>query len=183
MFGLLNGILSVSTTYILKYKLAPATYESLAMVGGAVGGISLLIGSIVATSVGKKYAPKPIIVFGMAGSGVFFGMCYFVNHVWSFYVCIAFATFFLPFINVAIMGWMYEIVEESFMGRVQSLLSPLTTGFQLLSLGAIAMLFPKWIRADTLYIILFGLLLFVTCLYQAILPSGQKRVHAVAEEM
>ncbi len=38
MFGLLNGILSVSTTYILKYKLAPATYESLAMVGGAVGG-------------------------------------------------------------------------------------------------------------------------------------------------
>ncbi len=51
------------------------------------------------------------------------------------------------------MGWMYEIVEESFMGRVQSLLSPLTTGFQLLSLGAIAMLFPKWIRADTLYII------------------------------
>ncbi|UKX75402.1 MFS transporter [Bacillus anthracis] len=183
VFGLLNGILSVSTTYILKYKLAPATYESLAMVGGVVGGISLLIGSIVATSIGKKYAPKPIIVFGMAGSGIFFGMCYFVNYVWSFYVCIAFATFFLPFINVAIMGWMYEIVEESFMGRVQSLLSPLTTGFQLLSLGAIAMLFPKWIRADTLYIILFGLLLFVTCLYQAILPSGQKRVHVVAKEM
>ena len=39
------------------------------------------------------------------------------------------------------------------------------------------------IRADTLYIILFGLLLFVTCLYQAILPSGQKQVHAVAKEM
>lgn len=38
VFGLLNGILSVSTTYILKYKLAPATYESLAMVGGVVGG-------------------------------------------------------------------------------------------------------------------------------------------------
>ena len=80
------------------------------------------------------------------------------------------------------MGWMYEIVEESFMGRVQSLLSPLTTGFQLY-LSVIAMLFPKWIRADTLYIILFGLLLFVTCLYQAILPSGQKRVHVVAKEM
>ena len=48
------------------------------MVGGVVGGISLLIGSIVATSIGKKYAPKPIIVFGMAGSGIFFGMCYFV---------------------------------------------------------------------------------------------------------
>ena len=72
-----------------------------------------------------------------------------------------FCDFLLPFINVAIMGWMYEIVEESFMGRVQSLLSPLTTGFQLLSLGAIAMLFPKWIRADTLYIILFGLLLLL----------------------
>lgn len=69
VFGLLNGILSVSTTYILKYKLAPTTYESLAMVGGVVGGISLLIGSIVATSIGKKYAPKPIIVFGMAGAG------------------------------------------------------------------------------------------------------------------
>ena len=41
------------------------------MVGGVVGGISLLIGSIVATSIGKKYAPKPIIVFGMAGSGIF----------------------------------------------------------------------------------------------------------------
>lgn len=183
VFGLLNGILSVSTTYILKYKLAPATYESLAMVGGVVGGISLLIGSIVATSIGKKYAPKSIIVFGMAGSGVFFGMCYFVNHVWSFYLCIAFATFFLPFINVAISGWMYEIVEESFMGRVQSLLSPLTTGFQLLSLGAIAMLFPKWIGADTLYIILFGLLFLVTCLYQAILPSGKKQVQCIAEEM
>ena len=54
------------------------------MVGGVVGGVSLLIGSIVATSIGKKYAPKPIIVFGMAGSGIFFGMCYFVNYVWSF---------------------------------------------------------------------------------------------------
>ncbi|MED0982362.1 MFS transporter [Bacillus paramycoides] len=183
VFGLLNGILSVSSTYILKYKLAPETYESLAMVGGVVGGISLLIGSVVATSIGKKYAPKSIIVFGMAGSGVFFGMCYFVNHVWSFYVCIAFATFFLPFINIALSGWMYKIVEESFMGRVQSLLSPLTTGFQLLSLGAIAMLFPKWIGADTLYIILFGLLLFVTCLYQAILPNGKKRVQDVTEEM
>jgi hypothetical protein len=53
----------------------------------------------------------------------------------------------------------------------------------LLSLGAIAMLFPKWIRADTLFIILFGLLFFVTCLYQAILPSGKKRVQGIAEEM
>ena len=93
MFGLLNGILSVSTTYILKYKLAPATYESLAMVGGAVGGISLLIGSIVATSVGKKYAPKPIIVFGMAGSGSFRYVLLCKPRM-VFYVCIAFATFF-----------------------------------------------------------------------------------------
>lgn len=30
---------------------------------------------------------------------------------------------------------------------------------------------------------LFGLLLSVTCLYQAILPSGQKRVQGIAEEM
>ncbi len=73
--------------------MAPATYESLAMVGGVVGGISLLIGSIVATSIGKKYAPKPIIVFGMAGSGIFFGMCYFVNHVWSFLCMYRFCDF------------------------------------------------------------------------------------------
>ncbi|KMN68700.1 hypothetical protein A9485_11640 [Bacillus cereus] len=86
-------------------------------------------------------------------------------------------------VGIATMGWMYQIVEESFMGRVQSLLSPLTTGFQLLSLGAIAMLFPKWISADTLYIILFGLLFFVTCLYQAVLPSGKKQVQGLAEEM
>ncbi len=60
---------------------------------------------------GKKYAPKPIIVFGMAGSGIFFGMCYFVNHVWSFLCMYRFCDFLLPFINVAISGWMYEIVE------------------------------------------------------------------------
>ncbi|PEB50502.1 MFS transporter [Bacillus pseudomycoides] len=183
VFGLLNGVLSVSSTYILKYKLAPETYEGLAMVGGVVGGIAMLLGSIVATSIGKKYTPKAIIVFGMLGSAVFFGMCYFVNQVWSFYVCIGLATFFLPFINIAVSGWMYEIVDESFMGRVQSLLSPLTTGFQLLSLGAIAMLFPRWLHADTLYLILFGLLICVTCLYQVILPSGQKQVKGVVEEM
>ncbi|MFJ1102428.1 hypothetical protein ACJTM1_10295 [Bacillus sp. GX] len=86
-------------------------------------------------------------------------------------------------IMMALPALIFFLVEESFMGRVQSLLSPLTTGFQLLSLGAIAMLFPKWIRADTLYIILFGLLFFVTCLYQAILPSGKKQVQGIAEEM
>ena len=41
------------------------------MVGGVVGGISLLIGSIVATSIGKKYAPKPIIVLVWRAQGSF----------------------------------------------------------------------------------------------------------------
>ncbi len=116
----------------------------------------------------------------MAGSGSF-GMCYFVNHVWSFYMY-RFCDILLPFINVAIMGWMYEIVEESFMGRVQSLYDPLTTGFQLLSLGAISNVIPKWIHCRYIvYYFIWFIIIFVTCLYQAILPSGQKRVHAVAK--
>ncbi len=162
VFGLLNGILSVSTTYILKYKLAPATYESLAMVGGVVGGISLLIGSIVATSIGKKYAPKPIIVFGMAGSGDLLRYVLLCKSCMVFFMYVSlFATFFLPFINVAISGWMYEIVEESFMGRVQSLLSPLTTGFQLFISRCDSDVIPK--MDSCRYIVYYFIWFIIVC--------------------
>ena len=80
------------------------------------------------------------------------------------------------------MGWMYEIVEESFMGRVQSLLSPLTTGFQLLS-RCDSNVIPEMDSCRYIVYHFIWFITFVTCLYQAILPSGQKRVHVVAKEM
>ncbi len=66
-------------------------------------------------------------------------------------VCSCFIAVSLPSINVAIGGWIPNIVNPKMMGRVQGWIHPLMMLSQSLTLLFIAWLYPAWIALESLY--------------------------------
>jgi MFS transporter, DHA3 family, macrolide efflux protein len=179
VFGVVNGGFSVMPIFILKYKLAPQTYEEYSILLGAAFGAGVLIGSVVASMLSQKFKFHHLIVAGLTISGSFIILSSFATTTWMFLSVIFIAALGLPLVNIAIGGWMPSIIEPKMMGRVQGWISPLMMLSQSITLGFIAISFPAILSIEMLYWIVGGCLLLVGIFYTIILPKYMKETEEI----
>lgn len=171
VFGIVNGGMSVMPAYILKYKLAPSNYEEIMVYVGIVFGISVLVGSIIASAFAKKMKLYQMIIIGLGFSGAFVVASGYSNSIFYYLAFSAFVGLSLPFVNIGIGGWLPRIVDPKMMGRVQGWITPLMMLSQSITLGIIALMFQKVLSIEGLYVLVGGCLLFVSFFYMFTLPK------------
>ncbi|NHM31155.1 hypothetical protein [Neobacillus terrae] len=93
-----------------------------------------------------------------------------MTNVWWFYAVILVMGIILAPVNVAISGWMNELVEPKFLGRVSGWLDPLMMTAHSAALAIIAAIFPAFIKVDSIYNAIGILMLIVGTYYLIILP-------------
>jgi Na+/melibiose symporter-like transporter len=171
VFGVVNGGFSVIPIFILKYKLAPDTYEELSIWVGVIFGMGVLLGSFIASLFTQKVKLYQMVIFGLFVSGGFIVLASFAESIYFFFGIIFMASLGLPFVNIAIGGWMPSIVDPKMMGRVQGWINPLMMFSQSITLGVIAVAFPKILTVEMLYWMVGGCLIIVGVYYFLTLPK------------
>jgi DHA3 family macrolide efflux protein-like MFS transporter len=171
IFGIVNGGLAVMPAFIMKYKLAPDTYETVMIWVGIVFGIGMLLGSMVAFSIAPKFKLYQLIVSGLILTGIFLALTGFSTNIYVYFTLDFIVAFFLPFINIGIGGWMPRIIDPKMMGRVQGCVSPLNMLSQSLTLGIIAFTFPRFISIEGLFATVGTCLTVVGLFYWYTLPK------------
>lgn len=175
VFGIVNGGFAVIPIFILKYKLAPDSYEEYSILLGVAFGAGVLIGSIFSSMLTQKFKFHVLIVTGLVISGTFIIAASFAPTTWLFLMIIFIAALGLPLVNIAIGGWMPSIIDPKMMGRVQGWINPLMMLSQSITLGVIAMTFPSVITVEMLYWLVGGCLIIVAVFYTIILPKYVKQ--------
>ncbi|QFT88213.1 Putative bacilysin exporter BacE [Bacillus sp. THAF10] len=171
VFGIVNGGLSVMPAYILKYKLAPTDYEQIMMIMGVVFGISVMMGSVVASMMAKKLKLYQMVIIGLAISGAFVVASGYSPSIPYYLAFTGFIGLGLPFVNIGIGGWLPRIVDPKMMGRVQGWITPLMMLSQSITLGVIALTFQKMLTVEGLHVLVGGCLVFVGIFYMFTLPK------------
>lgn len=174
VFGVVNGGFAVIPIFILKYKLAPVSYEEYSILLGVAFGAGVLIGSIFSSMLTQKFKFHVLIVAGLVISGTFIIAASFAPTTWIFLMIIFIAALGLPLVNIAIGGWMPSIIDPKMMGRVQGWINPLMMLSQSITLGVIAMTFPSIVTVEMLYWLVGGCLIIVATFYTIILPKYVK---------
>ncbi|RLQ97342.1 MFS transporter [Falsibacillus albus] len=171
VFGVVNGGFSVMPVFILKYKLAPQTYEEFSIILGAMFGLGALIGGVIASVIVQKIKFYQLIVIGLLVSGGFTVACSFTSNTVVFLILVFLSAFGIPFANIGIGGWVPSVVDAKMMGRVQGWVSPLMMVSQSATLGFIAFSFPAFLSVEMLYWIVGGCLMIVGIFYLIVLPK------------
>ncbi|MFI8686887.1 MFS transporter [Rossellomorea sp. NPDC077527] len=174
VFGVVNGGFAVIPIFILKYKLAPDSYEEYSILLGIAFGAGVLIGSIFSSMLTQKFKFHVLIVAGLVISGTFIIAASFAPTTWMFLMIIFISALGLPLVNIAIGGWMPSIIDPKMMGRVQGWINPLMMLSQSITLGVIALAFPSVITVEMLYWLVGGCLIIVAVFYTIILPKYVK---------
>lgn len=174
LFGVINGGFTVMPSFILKYKLAPDSYEELLIYIGVAFGTGVLLGSIIGSVLAKKVKLPYMIIIGLTISG----LCVIVGGfstsatayiIWQFIIGLT-----LPIVNIGIGGWFPKIVEKRMMGRVQGWIQPIILFSQSITLGLIAVFYPTILKIEWLHAIVGASLSIVGIYYLIILPKYLK---------
>jgi len=170
LFGVINGFFSVLPLFLLKYKLAPETYELVGVWRGIVFGVGILLGSMLASALANKMKLYHMLIAGLLAGGICITAIGWAEDVPMFLFFEGLFSITLPFINVSIGGWMPQIIDPKMMGRVQGWVDPLMMLATSLTLGFISFSFPAWVSIESLYMLVGGCILFVGVFYWAVLP-------------
>lgn len=187
IFGIVNGGFTVMPVFILKYKLAPDTYEQYSIIIGLVFGVGVLIGSFLASLLAQRMKLYHLISFGLIVSGSFTAISAFAGNI-PWFLAISFVSALaLPLVNIGIGGWLPSIIDPKMMGRVQGLISPLNMLSHSLTLAFIAYSFPSLLTIEMLFWIVGGCLAVVGIFYLVVLPglaeeSSQKLQNPAMEQ-
>jgi MFS transporter, DHA3 family, macrolide efflux protein len=171
VFGVVNGGFSVIPIFMLKYKLAPDAYEQWSIWVGVIFGVGVLLGSFLSSISTKKLKLYQMIVFGLFISGGFVVLSSFTNNIYVYLGLLFISALGLPFVNIGIGGWMPSIIDPKMMGRVQGWINPLMMLSQSITLGFIAVSFPKILTIEMLFWLVGGCLMLVAMYYLIALPK------------
>ncbi|WP_379130260.1 MFS transporter [Paenibacillus sp. sgz500958] len=174
VFGVLNAFFALLPIFLLKYKLAPANYETIVMYEGFAVGLGIILGSYVVAIAAKKLKPFQMIILGLFTTGASTVLIAFSHQVTTFLVCMFAIAFFLPLINVGIGGWLPALVEPQKMGRVGGLMTPLIIMSQVLSLLILYLIFPAKVSVSSLFLFLGLMLIGFSILYSYLFPRAMK---------
>ncbi|KAA0546245.1 MFS transporter [Bacillus sp. BGMRC 2118] len=171
IFGFINGGFAILPLFTMKFKLAPDNYEWYASLFAVFFGIGIFLGSSLCATIGKKFKPHTLIIFGVLMTVVSTAGMGFSNEIWVYLFFVFLTGLMIAPINVALAGWIPSLVDPSFMGRVNGWVDPLMMLAQSISLGLIALLFPKFIvSVDYIYYGIAVLMLVVGVYYSFTLP-------------
>lgn len=172
IFGIVNGAFAILPMFTMKYELTPDNYEWYASFFAISLGLGLLTGSGIGTLIASKFKPHQLMVFPIFATSLLIFFLGFTNKVSIFLVIVFVIGTCLGPINIAIGGWMPKIVHPKLMGRVSGWIDPLMMLSQSITLGLIALLFPKIIETiDYLYYGMAFIILLVSLFYAITLPK------------
>lgn len=180
LFGFVNGGFAVLPLFTMKYKLSPEQYETYSPLIMVFLGIGFLVGSGIGAALAKKWPPHVILISGLLLAGAMIIALGFADGVWWYLAMVLVTGCILAPVNVALGGWLPELVEPAKMGRVNALIDPLMMLAQSLSLGMIALAFPAWIGVETLYAVL-GACVLAACLYYFLVMPALVRKEKTAK--
>lgn len=175
VLGALNGFLAVLPIFLLKYKLAPDTYEGMIALMGITFGGGLMLGSPVASQWVKKFKLYQMFIGSLFVEMLLIASFAVVNNAWAFVVLYGLFAFILPFVNVPFHGWRQRITDPKMMGRVHAWFNPLIKVSHSLALGFVALVFPKWVGVEALFWLVAMLLCLIALYYLVVLPPLAKR--------
>ncbi|GIN87202.1 putative MFS-type transporter YkuC [Heyndrickxia sporothermodurans] len=175
IFGIVNGGFSVMPIFILKYKLAPQTYEEYSVVLGVIFGSGILIGSVLSSIIIQKMRFHQGIIIGLLITGSFVVLSGYSSNLPMFFILIFISALTLPLVNISLGGWMPSIVDKKYMGRVQGWISPLMMFSQTITLAFISASFQKFLTIEGLYCIVGGGLILAAIYYMMVLPKLSKQ--------
>jgi hypothetical protein len=175
MFGIVNGGFSVMWVFILKYKLAPDTYEQMLIYLGIVFGVAVMFGSFLGTLIAGKIKSHILATLGIFLMGVSICIIALSSNVLSFFIYCAICGMFLPLANIGFGGWIPRVVDKKMMGRVQGWINPVQMLLQSLTLLFIAMFYPKLFSIETLYYLVGGVMILVGLFYAVTIPALVKK--------
>ncbi|MEK5392519.1 MFS transporter [Margalitia sp. FSL K6-0131] len=182
VFGVANGGFSVIPIFILKYKLAPNTYEEYSVLIGIIFGCGVLIGSVISSILVQKYKFHHLIIIGLLISGGFVALSGFATSIPVFLSLTFISALALPVINVSIGGWMPSIVDPKLMGRVQGWIDPLMMSSQTITLAFIGVAFQKFLSIEALFCIVGFALMLPAVYYMIVLPRLVKGSTVIQEK-
>jgi hypothetical protein len=119
--------------------------------------------------------------FGILLLGLIVGLIAFTTQIILYFVMIFILSLVLPFINVAIGGWLPQLVKPTMMGRVEGCIDPLMMISQTITLGIISLAFPVYLSINALYWVVGGCLFIVGIYYLIMLPRQAKKHIETAE--
>jgi MFS transporter, DHA3 family, macrolide efflux protein len=171
VFGLINGAFAVLPLFTMKYKLAPEHFTQYASLFSIFLGVGFVLGSGIGSPLIKVLKVHRVIIGGVILSGVFTLSMGAVENVWLYLSIVFIMGVLIAPVNVALSGWMTELVDPKFMGRVSGWVDPLMMLAHSVSLGIIAVIFPAFVKVDTIYWAVGILLMVVGCYYLLVLPK------------
>ncbi|MGM9986247.1 MAG: MFS transporter [Bacillaceae bacterium] len=174
LLGVVNGGFAVMPTFILKYKLAPSTYEEMMVVISIVFGVGILLGSILASIFVPKFEMYKAIIFGLVTSGLFVILAGFATNIIIFFIFIFLVALSIPIINVSFGGWLPHIVDPKMMGRVQGASTPLSMAAHTGTLAVITVAYPHALSIEMLFLVVGVALITVGIIYILTLPKYVK---------
>ncbi|MFT8709324.1 MAG: MFS transporter [Sporolactobacillus sp.] len=173
ILGIVNGGLAIMPVYLLKYQLAPSTYQQTASVAGIIFGLGILIGSFVASWLSERMKLYQLMIAGFFLASLAITLIACTTQMSFFFLFYFITAFSIPIVGVPFFGWLPQIVAPKFMGRVQALLDPIENQAQLLFFILLSCTFPNAISVTTPFIWFGGCLLAVGLLYLVVLPKAQ----------
>jgi DHA3 family macrolide efflux protein-like MFS transporter len=122
-------------------------------------GAAMLVGGGLAMGLAKKVSPQKLLAVGMLFGSLTAGA---IGYTTNWYVALLLQFLnglFLPFIHIGINTLLLQVTEESFIGRVNGILSPLFMGMMVLAMSVSGVL-KKSLSLPPLYLAT-GVLFFV----------------------
>lgn len=175
MFGFVNGGFAILPMFTMKYKLSPEHYKEYASLITIFLGIGYLIGSAIGAALIKKFSEAAVVITGLLLSSVLCVTLAFAGQVWIYLTVILIVGIILAPVNVALGGWIPQLVDPSKMGRVNAWIEPLMMLAQSAALGVIAVAFPALVSIDVLYMLIGACILIASLYYLFVLPGLSRR--------
>ncbi|MGE7888631.1 MFS transporter [Bacillus cereus] len=184
ILGIAEGGESVMKLFMLKYKLNPSNYQTLLVWLNSIYAIGIFLGSLFAShKIIKSITFHQIITYSLLIMGITHLIQAFISNIWWFLLLHFIYAFAIPLCNIALFGWIGQLVDGSFMGRVQALINPVMMLTFTTTQGFIAITFPKYVDITFLFY-LVGVCEIILFIYFIILfPLFVRRGNKIEREV
>ena len=171
VFGLINGALAVVPIFTLKYKISPEHYEGYIAMCAIFLGAGFILGSLLGSWVLQKVRIYKVVIFGLSLMTLLAIIFAMITNIWIYLLFVLITGISIAQVNVALGGWLPQLVDPSKMGRVGAWIEPIMMLAHSASLGLIALLYPRFITLEWIYYGLAACTFAVVVYYAWSLPK------------
>lgn len=184
ILGIVEGGESVMKLFMLKYKLTPSNFQSFLVWLNSIYAIGIFLGSWAASHKLIKNIPfHQMITYTLLLMGCTHLIQALIPNVWLFLSVNFIYAFAIPLCNIALFGWIGQLVDSAFMGRVQALVNPIMMLTFTATQGFIAVSFPKYVDIDFLFYLVSACEIILFVYFFISLPYFIKKGNKIESEV